>query len=96
MSSWSLLKWLEYITSGHILLNVHGLEVPVHSLLLDQGHGIERDLLSSRIIIAPSTMSLTGKIAFQWILGEYFTQQVFDIGDSQQLWSKLSKGLNCK
>ena len=45
------------------LFNVHGLEISVNRLLLHKGHSIEWDLLSSRVVIAPSTMTLVGKVA---------------------------------
>ena len=40
------------------LFNVHGLEISVNRLLLYKGHSIEWDLLSSRVVIAFSTMTL--------------------------------------
>lgn len=84
MSSWSFIKWLKYTSSGfiHVLLNVHGLNVSVYGLLLDQSHGVQGNLLSSRVIVAPTTMPLTGKVAFQGVLREDFAEQVLHVRDA--------------
>ena len=77
------------------LFNVHCLEIFVHGLLLVQDHGIERNLLSSWIIVTSSTVPLMREIAFQWVLREHFTQQVVHMRNFYKLWPQLSKGLDC-
>ncbi len=81
MSSWSLLEGLRCVHGGDVLFDIHRLEVSIHSLLLDQGHGIERDLLCSEIIIAPSTMpQLQSVYTFKQMILEITPRKVQALG----------------